>query len=893
MLGNPIGLHSDTHWQHLANAMPQLVWIAEPNGDVTYYNDRVSEFCGASYSESVWRWDGLLHPDDQEPTTKAWQRSVANGTVYEVSHRIKMKDGSFRWFLSRAFPEKDEQGCVRKWYGTATDIHQQKQYEEKIRESEERLASVFFQTSVGIAQCELNGKIVLVNQKFCEITGRTEAELYNLTVLDITHPDDLPENKEKMEDSISGFRPYKLEKRYLRPDGTFIWVFVNVSVIRDEAGKPRHLLGICQDITERKKAEEALKESEERFRIMSESAPNMVWSINPDGSLKFVNQFALAYFGIKAELLTEHHIIEFMHEEDRSASMAAILSALREKKSYRIEHRLRGRNNEYRWFLSQGGPSFHPDGNLYGFVGSAIDIHDRKRFEEELRYQHQLTQTITENATGPLFMLDMEGFCTYLNPAAEKAFGYKLEELRDKPLHSYIHYIHADGSDFPMVQCRIAQAIFGVEDLKEHEDLFISKRGAFIPVKCSAKRIIKDRITIGVLLEARDITIEKRAAEALQESETRFRSMADNISQLAWMADETGSAFWYNQRWLEFTGISAVEMKIHGWHSVVHPDYAEKVLEKFRRCISEGQPWEDTFPLRNREGYFRWFLTRATPIRDARGNVIRWFGTNTDITERKESEEAIKMMADNLEKIVVERTLALQRSNEDLQQFAHVASHDLKEPLRKIQTFSNRLTDEFAEGIGGKGAMYIEKISSATRRMFNMIDGVLNYSTVNASNQKPAAVSLVETLQHIESDLEILFQEKSATLKYGDLPIIEGAGVLIYQLFYNLVNNSLKFARAGVPPQITIREEESTDPSMVCLVFEDNGIGFEQEYAEKIFHTFTRLNSKDKYEGTGLGLSLCKKITELHGGSITALGVENKGATFIINLPKNSRAGAL
>lgn len=885
-----VGLTNETQWQHLANAMPQLVWIAEPNGEVVYYNDRVSEFSGATYTDGIWTWKGLLHPEDQPATTLAWEQAVASGSFYEMSHRVKMKDGTYRWFLSRAFPERDEQGYVTKWYGTATDIHQQKLYQEKIRENEERLASVFSQTSVGIAQCELNGRILLVNDRFCEITGRSSSELYDLSVLDITHPEDRPGNREMMEESVSGVRPYKLEKRYLRPDGSSIWVFVNVSVIRDENGSPRHLLGICQDITERKKAEDALRESEERFRIMSESAPNIVWSISPDGSLKFANQFTLQYLGITFEQLTEHHMVEFIHHDDRTSSMEAILAALREKKSYRMEHRLRGHDNEYRWFLSQGGPSFYPDGRLYGFVGSAIDIHDRKRFEDELRYQHQLTQTITENATGPLFMLDMEGYCTYLNPAAQKAFGYTLEELSDRPLHDYVHYLHPDGSEFPMAECPIGHAVFGAGDLKEHEDLFISKKGVFIPVKCSAKRIIKDNVPIGVLLEARDITIEKRAAQALQESEERFRSMADNISQLAWMADEAGSAFWFNQRWIEFTGISAPDMRVHGWESVVHPEYAERVREKFRRCVAEGQPWEDTFPLRNGEGYFRWFLSRATPIRDAIGNVTRWFGTNTDITERKETEEAIKMMADNLEKIVVERTLALQRSNEDLQQFAHVASHDLKEPLRKIQTFSNRLTDEFAEQIGERGVMYLGKISHATRRMFNMIDGVLNYSTINATSQLPNTVSLNETLQHIESDLEILINEKSATLKYHNLPMIEGAGVLIYQLFYNLINNSLKFSRTGIPPVITLQEQKLPDVSdSVCLVLEDNGIGFEQEYAEKIFHTFTRLNSKDRYEGTGLGLALCKKIAELHGGSITAFGVKDKGATFVINLPRKAK----
>lgn len=881
-----IGLYDQTQWQYLANAMPHLVWIAEPNGEVVYYNDRVSEFLGATFQDGVWKWKGLLHPEDQEPTHLAWERAVSTGTQYEISHRVQMKDGSFRWFLSRAIPEKDEQGRVRKWYGTATDIHQQKQYEEKIRESEERLASIFYQTSVGIAQCELNGKILLVNDRFCEITGRSADELYKLSVFDITHPDDLPKNEALMKGSIIALQPYEMEKRYLRPDGSAIWVVVNVSVIRDDKGEPKHLLGICHDITESKKAEEALKESEERFRIVSESAPNMVWSINPDGSIKFANRFTLDYLGIRTSSLRIHHILNFVHDEEKLATMEAVAGALREKIHYRIEHRLKGSDGEYRWFLSQGGPIFYPDGTLYGFVGSAIDIHDRKRFEDELHYQHQFTQTITDNAMVPLFMLDLKGFCTYLNPAAEKVFGYALDEVKNEPFHNYIHGTHPDGSPFPMNECRVAQAVFGVTDLREHEDVFVSKSGDFIPVKCSAKRIIKDGVTTGVLLEARDITAEKHAAKALQESEARFRSMADNISQLVWIADEKGNAFWYNQRWLEFAGISATDLQSSGWHEMIHADYAERVLAKFQRCITEGNPWEDTFPLKNREGYYRWFLTRATPIKDPEGKVIRWFGSNTDITERKETEEAIKVMADNLEKIVVQRTLELQRSNEDLQQFAHVASHDLKEPLRKIQMFANRLTEECGDAVGEKGAVYLEKISHATRRMFNMIDGVLSYSTVNASRQKPGSVDLTEVLRQIETDLEVVISEKSATIKYKTLPVVQGAGVLLYQLFYNLINNSLKFSRDKVAPVISVREEVSDDPDKIRLVLEDNGIGFEQEFAEKIFHTFTRLNSKDKYEGTGLGLSLCKKIAEFHNGFIEAFGVRDKGARFVITLPK-------
>jgi len=231
--------------------------------------------------------------------------------------------------------------------------------------------------------------------------------------------------------------------------------------------------------------------------------------------------------------------------------------------------------------------------------------------------------------------------------------------------------------------------------------------------------------------------------------------------------------------------------------------------------------------------------------------------------------------------------ISLQRSNEDLQQFAHVASHDLKEPVRKIRTFGSRLQDEYGELLPDRARLFLDKIHNATERMFSMIDGVLAYSMLNASGQPIEKIDLNETLKNIEFDLEIFIQQKKAIIKKGHLPTIEGAPVLIHQLFYNLLNNSLKFSQAGTPPIIYISGEitGTTDEPVAEIGFADNGIGFDQQHAMTIFDTFARLNSKDKYEGTGLGLSLCKKIVERHHGTITAMGTKNRGAVFTIKLP--------
>jgi PAS domain S-box-containing protein len=516
----------------------------------------------------------------------------------------------------------------------------------------------------------------------------------------------------------------------------------------------------------------------------------------------------------------------------------------------------------------------------------------------------------------------------------------------------------------------------------------------------------EDGASYGWIWYFRDITEQKKAEEKLRENEERFRTFADNIQNLAWIADAEGWIYWYNQRWYDYTGTTFEEMQGWGWEKVHHPDHSERVVNFVKEAWKKSEPFELTFPLRGRDGNFQWFLTRAVPIVDAEGKITRWIGTNTNINEQKlaqqkieQSEAALnelanampqlvwiadatgavtyynnqlagfanalkdeqdkwqwdslvhvddlqktaeawaaavnagtiyqvehriqmrdgkyrwylsrgipqkdvagnvvkwfgtatdiheqKQFTERLEKLVTERTKALQQSNDNLQQFAHVASHDLKEPVRKIKTFTSRLENELQNVLNEKSKLYLDKVQRATERMFVMIDGVLTYSTIDASKQAVELVDLNDIFKNIETDLEILIQQTGTRILYRDLPSVEGSSVLLYQLFYNLMNNAIKFARKGVPPVISvgfsIAHQEGQE--FAQILFNDNGIGFEQEQAEKIFETFTRLHSKDKYEGTGLGLSLCKKIVERHGGRIQAKSRLDEGTTFIILLP--------
>jgi signal transduction histidine kinase len=261
---------------------------------------------------------------------------------------------------------------------------------------------------------------------------------------------------------------------------------------------------------------------------------------------------------------------------------------------------------------------------------------------------------------------------------------------------------------------------------------------------------------------------------------------------------------------------------------------------------------------------------------------------NQTMESLRQSEERLRALTTELEKRVENRTKELQRSNEDLQQFAHVASHDLKEPVRKIKTYGYRLQDELMKtSASEKQQLFVEKILGSAERMSLMIEGVLTYSTISASEPKIEQVVLSKVLLDIQNDLEVLIQQKEAVVNCNTLPNIEGVQILIYQLFYNLINNSLKFSNPHRKPIINITTSTllKADNMYLQIEISDNGIGFEPDFNSTIFDTFARLNSRDQYDGTGLGLSLCRKIVERHGGTISASGQKDIGAIFTITLP--------
>ncbi len=391
-----------------------------------------------------------------------------------------------------------------------------------------------------------------------------------------------------------------------------------------------------------------------------------------------------------------------------------------------------------------------------------------------------------------------------------------------------------------------------------------------------------------------DIHDKKTLEDEVKRSLQRFRLLTEAIPQMVWTADASGVVDHFNHRWLQYTGIDVAAMGTPEAEGVVHPDDAANLAARWAEAVRD-QPDHFTceFRLRRRDGEYFWHLSSAVPLREHEGDagetpsdsprpgrVVQWVGTTTDIHDQK-------LQAEFLERLVAERTAELQRSNRDLEQFAAVASHDLQEPLRKIQAFGDRLSRNSRELLGPKGLEDLDRIQFAATRMRRLIDDLLTFSRVTTKAQPFTPIDLNVVLHGVLSDLEVRIAQTSAHIEEATLPTIDADPAQMRQLLQNLIANALKFHRPGVPPVVRIGIESAEDlpPGHVRLFVADNGIGFDERYLDRIFQVFQRLHGRHEYEGTGIGLAICKKIVERHGGLITARSQPELGAVFLIDLP--------
>ncbi|HEX3044952.1 MAG TPA: ATP-binding protein, partial [Bacillota bacterium] len=365
----------------------------------------------------------------------------------------------------------------------------------------------------------------------------------------------------------------------------------------------------------------------------------------------------------------------------------------------------------------------------------------------------------------------------------------------------------------------------------------------------------------------------------LKKSEKRFKDIAFSSADWIWELDEKGVYTYCSEKVEELLGYQREEIIGKTPFDFMPPEEAERNRAIFDQILQNREQIKD---LENwnlsKNGRRICFLTNGVPILDEQNQLIGYRGVDKDITESKQAEITLKEIMEDLK-----------RSNIELEQFAFIASHDLQEPLRKIRMFSDKLQNNYRQVLDEKGADYLQRMNNAAVRLETLVQGLLEYSRVSTKLQPFEPIDLNEVIKEVLGDMEIRINETNAKIIIENLPTMNGDPLQMRQLFQNLIGNAIKYYRENVAPVIKIhsRRFKEFNQEYYEIQIIDNGIGFENIYAEKIFGLFQRLHGRIEYEGAGLGLSICRKIVTRHGGNITANSKPGEGSTFTIKLPVN------
>jgi PAS domain S-box-containing protein len=495
-----------------------------------------------------------------------------------------------------------------------------------------------------------------------------------------------------------------------------------------------------------------------------------------------------------------------------------------------------------------------------------IDSLDESRLQ--LQESRDWLRTTLTSIGDAVVTTDDFGNVTMLNDVAQSLTGWSQEDAAGKPLDRVFviqNALTGTPAENPVARVLREGKIVG---LANHTHL-IARDGRRIPIDDSAAPIRRNGAICGVVLVFRDITAREEAEQAMQRSIERFRLMADHAPVLIWIADANKSLTWFNKPWLEFVGHTLEQELGNGWARNLHPDDVANSLKTYEAAFDARQPFVLEYRLRRHDGQYRWVLDRGTPLYDPGGEFTGYIGSSVDITDRKDAEQQ------------------LLRSNEDLSQFAFAASHDLQEPLRMITAYSQLLVQRYKTDADADTVRCVQFITEGTRRMRELLADLLAYTQLTADAQSIfEPVDLNSVFQKVIENCAATIAETNATVTSVPLPTIPGHEPHFVQLLQNLISNALKY-RGDQPPQVHVFSERQLGFWRISV--RDNGIGIAPDYHQQIFGVFKRLHGK-AIPGTGIGLAICQRIVDRHGGQIWVESEAGHGATFHFTLPADPEA---
>ncbi|MFT7036249.1 MAG: PAS domain S-box-containing protein [Cyclobacteriaceae bacterium] len=572
----------------------------------------------------------------------------------------------------------------------------------------------------------------------------------------------------------------------------------------------------------------------------------------------------------------------FIYPEDLEFLKQKIDDCLTKKSEYYdIEYRIRHKDSSIVWVNHFGRViEWTAEGKPLSMLGAHTDITAKVMDRERVKKSEARFRVLVENGADAIAIIGTDGFANYVSPSITRVLGYTEEEALKLNLFEIIH-----PDDLAGVSAKIEEVlnnpgipIYGHTSRTKHKD------GSWRYLEATITNLLDDPSISGIVDNFRDVTQRKEKDIEIQKAKERFERVTQATADAIWDWDIESETFFRSSGYKELLGYNFKKLSNQRefWNECFHCDDLAMIKNRVTEALGNPKTskWRQEYRVIHKDGTIKTVSDRAVIIRDQNGKAIRMVGAVTDISYRKEHEKELLSLNESLK----EYTHNLEISNEQLEQFAFIASHDLQEPLRMITSFLSQLERKFNDKLDHKAREYIQFATDGAKRMRQIVLNLLEYSIAGNLNESIELVDMGELLADYTLLRRKLIKEKSAKIITTNLPMVSAFKVPLIQTVHCLLDNAIKYARNGVLPKIEFIIVERKEDWLFSI--KDNGIGISMEFYEKIFIMFQRLHNRDEYEGTGIGLSIAKKNVESWGGKIWLESLKDEGTTFYFTLSK-------
>jgi two-component system CheB/CheR fusion protein len=802
-------------------------------------------------------------------------------------------------------PIREDDNTISGVIVVATEVTEQVLSRKKVADSEKRYNMMLMNSPFGFAIFKgKNMVITLANDSVKEMWGKSKdlegKPLFDVIpelkdsefpgLLDKVYTTGVPFYGEELLAPV--FRHGKLEdvyfnfvyQPYLEADETISGVTV-----------------IAYEVTTQIIAKKKIEESERRFRNLVEKAPYPICIFKEkELKLEVANEPMLKIFNVGEEAL-DKPFLEILPEMKEQPFIALLLDVLEnEATHYGSEQaayflRENGEKETY-YFNFVYQPYRENDRTVSGVMVLATDVTEqvlaRKIIEDsDKRYNMMLMNSPFTFAVlkGKDLIIDLANdqikeVWGLGNDIEGKSLLEIMPELKDTTFIDLLDKVRTTGIPFHGIEVESPKNMHG--NIKE--EYFFNF--VFQPY------METDQTISGITIIGNEVTEQVLAKRKIEESERKFKQLAELMPQKVWTADAEGHKTYFNQTLLDYAGMSSEELNGDKWKQMIHPDDWEQDEMKWKKSIKTGEIYQSESRFLRHDGKYLWHLTIAVPLKDDKGEIVLWIGSKTEIEKQRKQKEKLEEAVEGRTSELKQANEELKKMNKELEAFAYVSSHDLQEPLRKIRTMAGRILEKENQNLSDSGKNYFHLMQNAAERMQTLIQDLLAFSRLSMADRKFETTDLNIIIEEVKKEFKDTIAEKNAFIEVKEICEVKIIPFQFRQLMHNLISNALKFSNPEIPPHIKISSVNKTYSEINQLTLtphkeychisiSDNGIGFEKEFAEKIFEVFQKLHPKDEYSGTGIGLAIVKKIVENHDGIITATSELKKGTTFNIYIP--------